>query len=125
MNLRIIKWINLKTLLNNIGFIGDDWYYKFSRNDGIWAYDKAKRDAQLSQFLTEFDQMAVKMSVSEVKAYLLSINENWEGISFLYSKDYVQSLFVNPVGYYIGLRQLCRQLGEEISYFIFIPSIFN
>lgn len=111
----------LNTLLNTIGYLGDEWYYKYSRNDGIRAYDKAKRDAEMSRFLTEFDQMAVKMSVSEVKAYLLSINENWERISYLYSKDYVQSLFINPVGHYIGLRQLCKQLGEEISYFIFYP----
>lgn len=110
-----------KAILNHVGRLGNDWYYKYNTNEGFQTYEKDMKNPEMASLLTGFASLATKMSVSEVKDFLLSINDNWGKISYLYSREDVRSLTIRPVGYYIGLRHLCKQLGEDIQFSIFYP----
>lgn len=110
-----------KALLNHVGRLGNDWYYKYNTNEGFQTYKKDMKNPDMANLLTGFESLATKMNVSEVKEFLLSINENWKKISYLYSREDVRSLSIRPVGYYIGLRHLCRQTGEDIQFSVFYP----
>ena len=110
-----------KAILNHVGRLGNDWYFKYNTNEGFQTYKKDMKNPEMADLLTGFASLAAKMSVSEVKEFLLSINDNWEKISYLYSREDVRSLTIRPVGYYIGLRHLCKQFGEDIQFSIFYP----
>lgn len=112
---------SLNILLEIIGYIGDDWYFKMCRNQLYDPYIRAMKKPEYANVLFEFNKKAIGMTMVEVKSFLINLNKNWEGILYLFNREYVRSIHITPVGYYIGLRHLCKQIGEEIPYSIFFP----
>ena len=93
--------------------------YKYSSNKTIELYIKGKNNLEISKLLNEFESRSVKMTELEIKTYLFSLNDNWKNIIGVFEKQYVKTLEIRPVGYYIGLRRLNKKIEETIPFELF------
>lgn len=110
------------TLLQFIETEDKECYFRSSTYQSANNYQKAFSHPENGILLRKFDTLAVKMMETEVRDYLIGNNEDWKKIMRLFSQDYIHALAINPVGYYIGLRHLCKQIGEDIPYSVFYPN---
>lgn len=120
MSMKGTSWGQLMLLVE---FFGEakDCRYKYSSNNTIELYKIGKNNSEISLLITEFERRSVKMTELEIRSCLLSINDSWTNIFNLFEKQYIQTLDIHPVGYYIGLRRLNKQIEENIPFSLFYP----
>lgn len=111
-----------KLLFQYVGYLDEEWYYKYNTMKFLHQYAVRMKDSGKSKILKAFEDMAQKMSLEEVEEFLKGINKNWEQILTLFKKDFMKTLTITPVGNYIGWRQLCKQTGENLKFELFYPN---
>ena len=81
-------------------------------------YNENKKEYLLPIF-EELKSESIPFSEDDVRVYHIQKDNRWRYAFDLFKKDEISSFILNPIGIYIGLRQLTQICGEPIPMSVF------